>query len=135
MNREIKYRGFYEGKMYQVGEIRFEAKEVCLWNGKGSTFNFINTSKVELMQFTGFCDRFCREIYEGDIIGDMQEVDGEKVQSKQQVFWNEPTGSWHLDNSFDQDKGCSTELCLELNDFEYKVLGNVYENVELLAQT
>ena len=30
---------------------------------------------------------------------DVVETDEGKINSKQKVFWNEPTGSWHLDNS------------------------------------
>ena len=86
-------------------------------------------------QFTGFTDKNNNEIFEGDLLTDVVETDEGKVDSKQKVFWNAPTGSWHLDNSFKQDKGCSSELWIELNDFEYKVLGNVYENVDLIAQS
>ncbi|MGB0896937.1 MAG: hypothetical protein ACPGRW_06420 [Flavobacteriaceae bacterium] len=42
--------------------------------------------------------------------------------------YNQPTGSWHLDNSSKQDMTCSVDLWLELNDFEYEVKGNVHEN-------
>ena len=96
---------------------------------------FCKINEIELLQFTGFKDKNDNKIFDGNIIGDWQDVDGERVQSKQQVFWNEPTGSWHLDKSFKQDKTCSTDLWLELENFDYKILGNIYENVELLAQT
>ena len=82
---------------------------------------------VEVMQFTGFNDKNGTEIFDGDILSDWTKIYEGLLQFKMQVFWNQPTGSWHLDNSLKQDKTSSVELWLELNDFKYEITGNIYE--------
>jgi hypothetical protein len=74
-----------------------------------------------LAEFTGFTDADDKEIYDGDVIGDEVLVDGLWTRSELTVFWNQPTGSWHLDQSHDQDQTFSSELWLELNDFDYRL--------------
>jgi len=88
---------------------------------------FNDLEHYTLLLFTGFEDRKGHEIYDGDIIADWVETDEGLIQSKNQVFWNQPTGSWHLDHSPEQDKSYSTELWLELNDYDYEIVGNIYE--------
>ena len=91
-------------------------------------YNDFNHKNIIPLEFTSLFDKNEKEIYEGDIISDITDTDEGKIQSNCQVFWNKFTGSWHLDLSFEQDKTYSTELWEELNDFEYEITGNIYEN-------
>ena len=136
MNREIKFRGFSEElKQFVYGfyhEVEAEGVgySYIFWQG--------NTTPVRadsIGQFTGQYDKNLKEIFEDDIIGDWTNVDGKMEQSKQTVYFDEMLGQWMLDNSLKQDKTVSYSLFSELNDFEYEIIGNFFENPEILLVT
>lgn len=85
-----------------------------------------------LMQATGFTDGNGNDIFEGDILSDYTDVDGEMTQSFMQVFWCSETGAWKLDNSYLNNMSCGEMLGEELANFTYEVTGNIFENPDLL---
>lgn len=87
---------------------------------------------IILQQFTGLLDKNGKEIYEGDIISDVVETDEGLKQSFEQIYFEEKEGCYKLDNSLNQDKLSGIILAFELIDFDYIVVGNIYENPELL---
>ena len=113
-NREINFR-FWDSKL----------KVMCY---RLPLLNDFNHPEIIPLQFTGFYDSIGKKIYEGDILSDFTKTDEGVLQSKLQVFFNKTTGSWDLDNSFNQDKSNSVDLWLDLTDYKYKVVGNVYVN-------
>ena len=86
-----------------------------------------------LMQFTGHKDCDGKEIFEGDILGDWNDCDGQMVLSNEVVFFDETLGCWMLDQSLHKDHSFATSLFENLNDFTYKVVGNIYENPDLVV--
>lgn len=83
-------------------------------------------------QYTGLKDKIGVEIYEGDIIGDWTDVDGEQVQSRCPVFFDETQGEWMIDVNHSKEMKLAYSLAGELNDFDYEVIGNIHDNPELM---
>lgn len=124
MNREIKFRAWDKQAKHMAyqGDPDIE-----------TTLSFFFHYGVELLlQFTGFKDKNDTEIYDGDIIGDWCEVDGKQEQSKLTVYFDTTLGQWMLDCSSKQDKSISYSLFKELQDFQYEVIGNIYQHPHLL---
>ena len=119
----------------RIIKFRFWDKDLKnMFFRKPATYD-LSHPRIVPMQFTGFTDKNGKEIYDGDILSDEVETDEGKVKSKQQVFWSQDFGCWSLDNSYNQDKTFSTSLWLELNDFKYEVVGNIYEDKTFKKQT
>lgn len=127
--REIKFRAWSKRTNNMLRSVSL--KHLTLSQHIDDVLGF---DDLEIMQFTGLHDKNGKEIYEGDILSDYNETDEGLKKSHSQVFWNEFTASYHLDNSFNQDKSCSSELWKELNDFEYEVSGNIHHDKELLTK-
>ena len=95
-----------------------------------------------LMQYTGLKDKNCTEIYEGDIVK-FEDVGEEGYEYKEGFdFTNYASvefdnGRWELNNFLDNNSGILETMnsCHEdfINEFElFEVIGNIYENPELL---
>ena len=85
-----------------------------------------------LMQSTGFKDTANNQIYEGDIIGEVVETDQGPKQCNFPVLWWEKKGMWAVDISLSKNGFCLESLADELKSGNYTVIGNIYENPELL---
>ncbi|WP_158651248.1 YopX family protein [Pseudotamlana carrageenivorans] len=78
---------------------------------------------IKVMQFTGFKDCKGVDIYEGDILTSIDIFD-----KSEQVYWCETYGGWMLDMTDSQDQKDGTVLGSDLEDFQFYVSGNIYEN-------
>ena len=134
-----KYRAFTHGQMRQVTQLE--------WNGDGlkyvwvmpsvkrhyktreyRTINRLSASEVELMQYTGLKDKNGVEIYEGDVLGMLHKKHG--LQNTKVVVWDE------VHACFDWEDANGDSWPDGFTGFydEYEVIGNVYENPELLRE-
>ena len=138
--RTPKYKAFYKphNYIYHVTDMNFEGPDYILREVKLSNGIWLRSDKLDdiiLIEQTPFTDKNGEEIYEGDIIGDWVEVDGKMELSRLTVYFDEMLGQWMLDISFNQDLTSSYSLFSELKDFEYEIIGNIYENPELISKT
>ncbi len=117
--REIKFRAWdtVTRKMYlDVGLFLNSSNAFEENNYEGLFINPSRNSVFKLMQFTGLHDKNGKEIWEGDIIH-MPAYETQEVLFKQGMFCIEEDGSWFPISQFYS----TTE-----------VIGNIYENPELL---
>lgn len=125
--REIKFRAWdkNKNKMYQVRGINFDNEDLWLKINETQIMG-ANLFEVELMQYTGLKDKNGTEIYEGDIVKYTSELENGifEVKYSNCRFY----GLWIEANFMDITTdlfylGCSNEL---------EVIGNIYQNPELL---
>lgn len=97
---------------------------------------------IELMQYTGLKDKNGKEIYEGDIFGRYKDKynknsEGESLDVVAYVGWDSEYGCYDIYekflndkfNEYEEDKSDKFDNC---NWSSYKVIGNLFENPELI---
>lgn len=115
MNREIKFRAWDKHDNEWVDNVFLDADGSVRYFGHDA-FEVDDINEFEISLYTGLKDKNGVEIYEGDIIRCLDGWAGE-------VFWDELSLQWWA-----ADHDLST-----LN--QPKVVGNIYENPELLKET
>jgi uncharacterized phage protein (TIGR01671 family) len=125
--REIKFRAWSESrkKMVPLGNVTtvfWPTLRAVEYDGRGKQVS------LALMQYTGLKDKNGVEIYEGDILSVKE--DGEDCPNHVVEYTN--CGYWiDVNGEFDQT---SLSCAMEYSYYEYEVIGNIYENPELLEE-
>lgn len=119
--REFKFRAWdtEKDKMARVTHIGVEEGEVHMEDDDCWCWSAPQPYVCRLMQYTSLKDKNEKEIYEGDIVRAVKYT-GRMVQGTM-VFKN---GSFCIKNDL--------ITVYNLMDYEIEVLGNIYENKELL---
>lgn len=133
-----KFRAWYvleEEMINEILMISFVRKEIIGKFSDGSTSVPLkfedkrNGEDVILMQSTGLKDKNGKEIFEGDIIA--IEVDDTEAPINAKIFQNSKIGMLMFHVFEDNEDVPMVEL-LEDNSVAFAVIGNIYENPELL---
>jgi len=125
--REIKFRAWCDmddGVMLQPGDNYGTKTDLdCV--------QYLNQGQnIILMQFTGLTDKNGVDIYEGDIVEN-------KLGRVCKIFWFQASGCWDSAYLYDKDVFDDAFRGYHVNQWEHciEVIGNIYQNEELLTLT
>ena len=137
--REIKFRAWdkEDKEIFQVIMISwFEGKGMVL-SGRGGS---IVASDCELMQYTGLKDKNGKEVYEGDVVHRICLDENCNLEHIGVVTYSEKWCFWGIDEKNIQRDligGYLAHLVFgspqEDRIIPIEILGNIYENPELMA--
>lgn len=143
MNREIKFRAWHKVKNIMVYDN--EDDTYGYWDGcRNSNVGMINTilnsqyyKEYKFMQYTGLRDKNGKEIYEGDIvkITEKEKISKHKVIPMKPIIadieWSEEYLTYTL--IITSVKDAFESLTDYLDECDIEVIGNIYDNPELLG--
>lgn len=122
-----KFRAYDGGslnRMYQPDEVMVGNGNIWIIDKDSVAGDWIVNNDIHLMQSTGLVDKNGKEIFEGDVVKMTKDVYSEPTYYK---IVRHRGGAYRLES---KQHGC--ELWLRHTDCE--VVGNVYENQELLEE-
>lgn len=123
------------GTIQEIESISFKEKKLVIVQRSIAWFNadyIRNFDDIELMQSTGLKDKDGVEIFEGDVVAvenhPFQRKEdsgvGMEIEGNYVVGWNQHDLTW-----------CAGDLLLARLKSYVKVIGNIYENKELLEDS
>lgn len=118
--------------MYEADDIMyidFEEKQICvktLFFERASRYDF---NDIVLMQSTGLKDKNGKGIFEGDIIA--INLEGIETPITAKVFQNKKIGILMF-HAFEDNEDVPMVELLEGNSVEFAIIGNIWEDPELL---
>lgn len=126
-----KFRAWHKPmqRMSEVLAISYERQKVKIRHLRGTTHMTVLFDDVEPMQSTGLFDENGQEIWEGDV------VEFEDADDIENVYINQGVIEW-CQGGFIVTNRTSVTMgdLLDGNNLEVTVIGNIYENPELLEE-
>lgn len=126
--REIKFRAWSKllNKMLSHEDLNKTLKDLTKIEYIAGIFLPLN-SDVEVMQYTGLKDSNGNEIYEGDIVK-IEDYFGDDIIGR--VIYDETTAGYVFHKGNERNY---FQMTLDLEGYVHYVIGNIYENPELLG--
>lgn len=139
MDREIKFRIWADNKFYNkclVGNTNNtnDEKWTCpmIWLEKQK--EWIHCDNGIICQYTGLDDKNGKEIYEGDIVLlDCYDYEQPLFSGEFKVIYDEEKGMWLLVDLENKDRDFTFGEIRSYYKAEIEVIGNIYDNPELLG--
>lgn len=127
--REIKFRAWSKllNKMLSHEDLNKTLKDLTKIEYIAGIFLPLN-SDVEVMQYIGLKDSNKNEIYEGDIVK-IEDYFGDDIIGR--VIYDETTAGYVFKKG---TKKSYFLMSLDLEGYVHYVIGNIYENPELLEE-
>jgi len=142
MNREIEYRGF-DSREWRYGDLEYNRKndvaQIHTYKDDGSYNKQYLVDPYTVGEFTGMRDKRGKKIFEGDIVRKCDLTF--KTELVGVVVYNSVIGCFRVHS---EQNGTTTRSGFEASDvyndgkytvpvkYEYEIIGNVYDNPELL---
>lgn len=128
-----KFRAYfnkYKRMIYSIG-VGNENTILVDFNGDGNLETIFLTNDISLMQSTGLKDKNGNEIYEGDVCRwtDPETFDGEIISDVFIARYSDEFLKWIGENNNSHD-----DLYDFTDDRQLELIGNIYENSELLEE-
>jgi len=143
--REIKFRAWDEVskqmgavKGFQFGDDGLISTDIWLHDEVKNAKYWVTRAFPVVMQYSGLKDKNGKEIYEGDFL-----IDDDSEPCRHRIVWMEDKARWELETLMDEsgawDYGefpledqISYETGKENMLDSFEIIGNIYENPELL---
>lgn len=130
--REIKFRTWSKllNKMLSHEDLNKTLKNLTKIEYIAGIFLPLNSDN-EIMQYTGLNDKNGNEIYEGDILKGTTKGNSDEILAITYVKWDR--GQFDLFTEMTSDSW-EDALFNYMQFFDVEVMGNIYENPELLEE-
>ena len=137
MNRAIKFRAYSKkaGVMLAPATLQELLTAAISQKSLNVEADPAMDENIIFLQWTGLLDKNGKEIYEGDVITTCPD-DHQIIEEHMVVEWIADTGGFHRHSFVGVGKGLGpggTNVIHTLPSQECEIIGNVYENPDLLS--